>query len=104
VHTQCPQRGYVEPKVQTQCIAHVLAIKHWAAGYGGLWARHAQSQGPGEDEQQDCQGQVKSGEVLVKCCILGKMLHTKVISTLEKRLEKRLGKSLEKSLEKVKMT
>ena len=38
------------------------------------------------------QGQVKSGEVLVKCCILGKMLHTKSISTLEKSLEKSLEK------------
>jgi hypothetical protein len=57
-------------------MAPVLAIKNCAAGYGGLWAWHARLQVPGEDERQDCQGQVKSGEVLVKCCILGKMLHT----------------------------
>jgi hypothetical protein len=59
-----------KPKVLTQCIAHVLAIKNCAAGYEGLWAWHARWQGPGEDEQQDCKGQVKSGWSLVK------MLHT----------------------------
>ncbi len=50
-----------KPKVLTQCIAQVLAIKNCAAGYGGLWVWHARSQGPGEDEQQDCEVQVKSG-------------------------------------------
>ncbi len=65
-----------KPKVLTQCVAHVLAVKNCAAGSGGLWAWHTRSQGPAEDERQDCQGHVKSGEVLVKCCILGKMLVT----------------------------
>ncbi len=53
-------------------VAPVLAIKNCAAGYGGLFAWHAQAQGPGpgEDERQDCQGQVKSGWSSVD------MLHT----------------------------
>jgi hypothetical protein len=66
-------------------------------GYGGLWAWHTRSQGPGEDEQQDCQGQVKSGKVLVKCSILGKMLHTEAISTLENKFGKQVWKKVWKS-------
>jgi hypothetical protein len=53
------------------------------------------SQGPGEDERQDCQGQVKSGKVLVKCCILGKCCILRR-SQIWKKIGKNFGKNFGK--------
>jgi hypothetical protein len=67
-------------------------------GYGGLWAWHARSQGPGEDERQGCQGQAKSGEVLVKCCILGKNAAYLVSLNFGKKFGKKFWKKVWKKV------